>query len=150
MKKFIGLVVCGTALIFGLRAFAWNGVSINEKVMKSFKETFPLAEKVNWQEFSDRYSVHFEEGSIRTVVDYDKDGNYLSSRRYYTEEYLPVNIICKLRKRYSDKKVFGVTEIATESNTDYYIKMEDAVNWTTVKSDINGVMEIVEKYKKQE
>jgi hypothetical protein len=59
-----------------------------------------------------------------------------------------VNIICKLRKKYADKKVSGVTEIISDENAEYYIKLEDATSWMTVKSNGLGNMEIVEKYKK--
>lgn len=150
MKKSSYVVLVVTALFCFRPAFALRVNSVNEKIMKSFRETFPKAEKVNWEESTDRYSVHFEESNIKTVVDYDKSGNYLGSRRYYGAEYLPVNVICKLRKKYSDKTVFGVTEIATDAGTDYYIKLEDAKNWITVKSDINGMMEVTEQYEKQQ
>ncbi len=41
-----------------------------------------------------------------------------------------------------------VTEMTSETNSEYYIKLEDDTSWTTVKSDISGSMEVVEKYKK--
>lgn len=150
MKKLTLMLLVAVVLVFTGRAFGSSSESISEKVIKSFKETFPQAEKVNWEEFPDRYIVHFEESNIRTIVDYDKDGNYLSSKRYYSETNLPVNIICKLRKKFTDKKVFGVTEIANENSTEYYIKLEDAQDWITVKSDVSGLMEVVEKYQKQQ
>jgi hypothetical protein len=148
MKKYAaGLVFF--ACILGFSNLSAAVTEISDKVMRSFKQTFPFAEKVNWQEFADRYSVHFEERDIRTVVDYDRDGNFLGSKRYYQENNLPVNILCKIRKKYADKTIFGVTEISTEYSTEYYIKLEDAGSWTTVKSDAYGAMEVTEKYKKQ-
>ncbi len=88
------------------------------------------------------------EGDIRTRINYDKEGNFVSATRYYFEQNLPVNILCKLKKRYPGQKVFGVTEVETESSTEYYIKLEDATNFTTVKSDIASNFEETEKYKK--
>jgi len=46
------------------------------------------------------------------------------------------------------KKVFGVTEMTTDSAVEYYIKLEDATNWITVKSNVDGNLSVVEKYKK--
>jgi hypothetical protein len=149
MKNYSALLIFAIALTVGTKSFAGSGKEVNEKVIKSFKQTFPFAEKTDWQEFSDRYVVHFEEASILTVVDYDKEGNFLNSKRYYKEDNLPVNILCRIRKKYADKKIFMVTEVATESSIDYYIKMEDNQSWITVKSDASGGMEVVEKYKKQ-
>ena len=148
MKKSLAMLIGIFMLAFCMQTFAADGPEVNEKVIRSFKLTFPDAEKVSWQEFAERYVVHFEEGDIQTVMDFDKEGNYLVSKRYYKEDKLPVNILCKLRKKYADKKISIVTEVSTENNTDYYIKLEDATTWMTVKSDGGGSMEVVDKYKK--
>jgi hypothetical protein len=145
MKKNLIISIC--LLAFCTVSFAYSS-TVNEKVLKSFKETFPHAEQVNWQEFSENYIVNFMEGDIRTRINYDKEGNFVSATRYYFEQNLPVNILCKLKKRYPGQKVFGVTEVETESSTEYYIKLEDATNFTTVKSDIASNFEETEKYKK--
>ena len=85
---------------------------------------------------------------IRSRINYDKEGNFLNATRYYTEQNLPVNILCKIKKRYPAQTVYGITEVDTDVAVDYYIKLQDAANWITVKSDSNGNMEVVEKYKK--
>jgi len=128
--------------------FANEGFIINEKLLQSFKQTFPDAQQVRWMEQADKYTVNFKENGILTKIDYDKDGNFISSLRYYSEKNLPINILCKLQKKYSDKKVFGVTEMTTDAMVDYYIKLEDETNWITVKSNADGNMQVVEKYKK--
>ncbi|HLK31011.1 MAG TPA: hypothetical protein VKT28_20705 [Puia sp.] len=148
MKKYVGLF--GFLMIASVfQALAFNEKEVNEKVIQAFKKTFPSAEKVNWQEFSDRYMVHFQESNIQVVVDYDKDGNYLRSKRYYQEDNLPINILYKIRKKYADKKIFGVTEVSTDTSIDYYVKLEDEKNWMTIKSDASGSLEVFEKYQKQ-
>jgi hypothetical protein len=149
MKNYFALFIFASAITFSAGSFAGNNREVNEKVIKAFSQTFPLAENVKWQEFTNRYMVHFEEGNIRSIVNYDNDGNFLSAIRYYYAENLPLNILCKIRKKYTDKKIFGVTEITKEDNVEYYIKLEDDQNWTTVKSDSGGLLEIVEKFKKQ-
>ena len=145
-RKFLFAFACLLSVSAGV--FASDGFTISEKILASFKQTFPNAEQVKWMEQPDKYVVNFKENGILTKIEYDMDGNFVSSLRYYTEKNLPVNIICKLQKKYADKKVFGVTEMTTDAAVEYYIKLEDATNWITVKSNADGNLQVVEKYKK--
>lgn len=147
MKKII--IIAISMLAFGAGIFA-RGIEVNEKVLKSFKESFPKAEQVTWQEFVDAYVVSFTAFGIKERITYDKEGNFVSAIRYYYMENLPANIICKLKKNYPTHKVYGVTEVTTETMVEYYVKLEDNTSFITLKSDDGGNMEVVEKYKKQE
>jgi len=120
----------------------------NEKVLKTFKATFSSPSEVKWYDHPDFYEVSFVQADIRSNVKYDLEGNFLSSTRYYKEHQLPTNILCKLKKKYDDKTIFGVTEITNSEEIVYYVKLEDAKNWITVKVNGNGQMELFEKYKK--
>lgn len=142
------LITLGLLLSVSAGAFAFDGLVISEKVLQTFKNTFPNAQDVKWLETGEKYTVNFKENGVLTKIDYDMDGNFISSLRYYSESNLPVNILRKVQKKYADKKIFGVTEMTSDSNVDYYIKMEDNTNWITVKSNANGSMQVVEKYKK--
>ena len=122
--------------------------SVNEKLLQAFKITFPDAQEVQWQEQPDKYTVKFKTGGLATTVEYDKDGEFVSSTRYYHENNLPVNILCKLHRKYPEKTVFGVTEKTTVSDVQYLIKMEDATTWITVQSNNEGNMTVIEKFKK--
>lgn len=120
----------------------------NEKVLKNFHTTFSKAQKVKWMEHKNYFDVSFVQSGILSNVRYEKDGTFLNCTRYYTEQQLPVNILCKLKDKYSDKKVFGVTEVTTQDNISYFVKMYDNKNWLGVKVSDDGQMEVVEKYKK--
>ena len=146
IKKMFFMGLC--LLVFSAGAFAAREYNISDKMLQTFKQTFPDAQQVVWSEQGDKYTVNFRQGDILTKVEYDKDGNFLNSLRYYSEKNLPVTILCRLQKKYSDKKIFGVTEMATESSVEYYIKLEDDTTWTTVRANIDGSMQVVEKYKK--
>jgi hypothetical protein len=121
---------------------------VSEKALKAFKSTFTDAENVVWTDAANLYIVKFTQQGINTFVKYDEEGNFISSRRYYNSEKLPVDIQCKLKKRYADKTVFGVTEYTIGDEVNYYVKLEDAKSWTTVKIDNTRNMEITEKYQK--
>ncbi len=146
--SFSAAVVAGPALPLSPAYSAGPSYSISEKLMKSFQKTFPDAEQVKWVEQENQYTVNFRQNGNLTRVVYDKDGNFLSSLRYYKEKGLPVSILCRLQKKYADKKVFGVTELTTENSVEYYIKLEDDNNWITVRSTVDGNLQVVEKYKK--
>lgn len=146
IRKNLLITCCLVTLSAG--AFANDSFTISDKLLKAFKQTFPDAQQVKWAEQEDKYMVNFKQGEILTKIVYDKDGNFLSSLRYYTEKNLPVSILCRLQKKYADKSVFGVTEMTTESGVEYYIKMEDQNNWYTIRSNADGSMSTIEKYKK--
>ena len=146
IRKSLFATVCLLSLSAGV--FANENFTISDKLLKAFNQTFPDAQQVKWAEQEDKYMVNFKQGDVLTKIEYDKDGNFLSSLRYYTEKNLPVSILCRLQKKYSDKKIFGVTEMTTDSAVEYYIKLEDDTSWITVRSNADGNMQIIEKFKK--
>lgn len=120
----------------------------NEKVLKSFNETFNSAQEVKWEEYNDYFTVSFVHSGIRSKVNYDRDGNMLGSIRYYAPELLPLNIINKLKNENKSKKLFGVTEVTRGNEVTYYVKIEDAKHWITLKVDAAGNSRVYERYKK--
>ncbi|GAC1429985.1 MAG: hypothetical protein NVSMB7_06460 [Chitinophagaceae bacterium] len=144
MKKVI-LFAC-VLLVTG-SSFA-NTPKISEKALKAFKATFKDAENVVWTDAENVYTVKFSQQGINTFVKYDEEGNFISSRRYYAGVHLPVDIQCKLKKKFADKTIFGVTEYTIGDDVNYYVKMEDAKNWVTVKIDNARNTEVTEEYQK--
>lgn len=145
MKKVIAIL---TALVITGSAFAFGPFDPNEKVLKAFNETFTTAQEVRWEEFPKYFAVSFVSGGIRSKVNYDKEGNMISSIRYYAPQLLPLYILNKVSQENPKKKLFGVTEVTYGGNIAYYIKLEDKTNWYTLKIDMDGNSQIVEKYKK--
>jgi hypothetical protein len=144
MKK-VFLFACSIIIAGSLFA---NTPDVKEKVLKAFNQTFAEAQNVVWSDTQDIYMVKFTQQGIRTTVKYDAEGDFLSSLRYYLSDQLPVDIQCKLKKKYADKTVFGVTEYIIGDDVNYYVKLEDNSTWITVKIDNNRNMEVTEKYKK--
>jgi hypothetical protein len=145
MKK---LIIAAVTVLYASVGMASAPIEVNEKVLESFKQTFKDPKKTSWFESKEGYVVYFVCDEIDSRVCYDKKGNILKTCRYYNEFKLPPLLLNKLKKNYSDKTVFVVTEIADETGIAYYIKLQDAKNWVTVKADQRGNMEIVEKFKK--
>lgn len=144
MKKFF-VILCSTFLV--ATAFAYVP-DVNEKVLRTFKQTFTNAESVKWEEYKTYYTVSFMHSGIQSKVNYDKEGNMLGSIRYYTVQMLPLNLFNKLKKDYGQHHLFGVTEVTFGTDVAYFVKIETAKNWITVKMDAAGNAEIHEKYRK--
>jgi hypothetical protein len=147
MKK-VFLFAC--VLLIAGSSFA-NTPKVSEKALKAFKATFTDAENVVWTDATDAekaYAVRFTQQGIHVFVKYDDEGNFLSSRRYYLADQLPVDIQCKLKKKFADKTIFGVTEFTVGDEVNYFVKMEDAKTWVTVKINNARDIELTEKYKK--
>ena len=142
MKK-VFAIVCSMFLVAGAYAF-----EVNEKVLKSFKETFTAAEDVKWEEYKTHYTVSFVHTGIRSKVNYDKNGYMIGSIRYYAPQVLPLNIYNILKKEYSQKELYGVTEVTYGADVTYFIKMQDSRNWITIKMDASGNSSLHEKYRK--
>ena len=142
MKKIVLLV--STCLITAA-VFAYDP---NTKVLKAFSETFAAAQNIKWQEFADHYSVSFLYSGIQSKLNYDLEGNILGTTRYYDPVALPMNIFTKLKRENPTKALFGVTEITVGDEMVYFVKMQDAKHWITLKVDPSGNSQVYEKYRK--
>jgi len=143
MKKIILIFSC--FLILAANSFA---AIPNEKVLKSFEAIFNSATEIKWFDHKEYFEVRFVQANIRTNVKFDMDGNFISSMKYFQEQQLPANVLWKVKMKYADKKIFGVTEITTPEEIIYYVKLEDSKSWLTIKVYGNGQMDVFEKYRK--
>lgn len=146
MKRIFALSLF-TLLAAGV--FANSPSAVNEKVLKAFKETFTAAEQIKWNEDNNSYSVRFVQEDIRYIVYYDKDGVITNSMRFYEPVKLPMNILKAISQRYSDKTAFGVTEITAGDEIAYFVRMEDANHYYTIRFSAFGESYRYEKLKKQ-
>jgi len=149
MKKFF--VLAGSILLSAV-AFAFNNTGdVNEKVLQSFRSGFPHAEEVSWEELPKSYVVNFTDDMVRTKIIYQKNGEFVSSTRYYTEHTLPSYLRLLIKKEYPGKEIFGVTEISAVTDEEnhietlYYIKLTDARHWITIRMESDGTITEKEK-----
>jgi hypothetical protein len=149
MKKMILLAT--SVLLFVSASFANvdpDREDVNEKVLKVFETTFPIVTDVKWKEYTDYYSASFKQNGIQTEVRYDKEGNFISSLRYYKEERLPLSVLTQIKKRFSSKSIFGVTELTVGSDVAYFVTLEDEKSWVVVKADQSGNLQVQDKFRK--
>ena len=146
MKK---IAIAGFTLLIAFQSFAWSGPDVQKLLQQSFEQSFPNAEHVTWSDDPDGYTVSFTIKSVLTRISYDKKGKFTGSLRNYSEQMLPFYITNLLTQKYPGDKIFGVTEITSPDDINYFVKLEGSKNWITVRIDNDGNIMVVEKYRKQ-
>lgn len=136
--------------LFAAGVFASDPSAVSEKVLKAFEQTFTAAEQVKWNESGNSYSVRFIQNDIRYIVYYNKSGVITGSMRFYVPAKLPVNILTAINQHYSQKSAFGVTEITAGDEVAYFVRMEDAKNYYTIRFNASGEGFQYEKLRKQQ
>jgi hypothetical protein len=137
-----------TTALFSLTLLAAPADEVTEKVLTAFETSFKDAKQVSWDQHNDLYEVKFTHNDINSRITYDGEGNILRTTRYYSEAQLPLFVRAKMKEKFSTKKVFGVTEVSSQDELAYYIVLEDAKSWTTIKCDSFGNTSLVKKLRK--
>jgi len=151
MKKLIAVFFAAAVSLY---AAAHDSTNVDPKMLGIFNASFPNAQEVTWHELPEAYIANFIENGIRSKIVYSKDGQATQLTRTYQAQNLPYAVSLKIREEFPGKKIFGVVEILTNSErenlsiVEYYIKLEDAKNWITVKVNGDGETSIIEKYRK--
>lgn len=147
MKKLFSFLI-GTGIFLGF-GFINPGTNISQKVLDAFNSDFSDVKNIKWFSGEKTYVVTFEQNDIRTHIYYDKEGNFLSSRRYYGEKNLPFNILLKIKEKYKEKTIKIVTEVLTGDNILYSINVEDEENVYVIESNSDANIYRVKKFRKQ-
>ena len=101
MKKFLAL--CLAAIL--TTAFV-SAAPVTEKVLKVFLTSFPEVQETTWYNYDNYYAVYFKNSDeSKCRIEYDPEGNVLSTTRYYTGESLSPFIRAKLNQKYPGKQI---------------------------------------------
>ncbi|MFL5808274.1 MAG: hypothetical protein ACJ749_02060 [Flavisolibacter sp.] len=150
MKK---LFVLFSSLMIGMYSFAW-AQGIDQRFVRSFDSSFPNAQDVSWFVYPDAFEVAFIHGGFRARILYPKDESFVRLIRYYKEDNLPYQVRFLISKEFASSKISGVTEVSTiqvgrnDVSVVYYVIVEDAKKWMTVKIDRDGIMSVGKALKK--
>ena len=110
----------------------------------------PWHKNVKWSEDANGYFVSFTQFGILSKVAYDPQGDFVFALRYYKEENLPASILVAVRKKFADKKIFGVTELSTADNITYHLRLEDAKSWYGIAVTTTGNITLEEHFQKSD
>jgi hypothetical protein len=144
MKTFL----LALAILASTSAAIADSPDVSEKVLTAFNKTFRDVTKVSWSSSLHSYEAAFELNQIPTRVTYDREGNVLQTIRYYDESRLPIIVMTKVRAKYPNRNVFGVTELTAGDETTFHIILEDATSWLNIRSDANGRLDVEKKFRK--
>jgi len=145
MKRIISLAF----LLTGFVAVAAPAPSeINEKVLQAFKQTFTAAQNVTWHEYDGYTQANFDVEKVQVRAQYASDGKLIRTIRYYSEKELLPNIVAKLKKKYGNKEIAGVTESSSDDDVSFVINIKDEKHWYIVTTDVYGNAQHVEKLKR--
>lgn len=92
--------------------------------------------------------MKFLQEDIKSKITYDTEGNIISTIRYYQEQQLPLMVRAQVKKRFTDMKVFGVTELTENGEVSYHIVLEGEKKWINIKSDAFGTISVQSRFKK--
>ena len=145
MKK----IILFAALLVGIVATATTPpYEVNEKILKAFNQTFGKVQDVVWNEFDNICQANFKQDDIQVRAQYDREGTLIQTIRYYGERQLLPNIVSRLKKKYTNREIFGVTETSSDNEVSFIVTLNDEKNWYVVKSDVYGNLELTDKFQR--
>ena len=146
MKKRI--VTLALLLTLGLSNIFANGAEgVNQKVMNSFKSEYANARDVKWETTKDYVKATFNLNDQVMFAYYSIDGEQIAISRNIVSTQLPINLLSDLKKNYADFWISDLFEIATKTETAYYVTVENGDNTIVLKSS-GGLWEVFKKEKK--
>lgn len=132
MKKFF---IVAMILLTGLSTtFANLRGSINEKVSKAFSKDFAGAQEVTWENKENFAKATFKLGSQVMFAFYSQDGDLLGVTRNIVSSQLPINLLSDLKKGYNSYWITDLFEMGSNSNTSYYVTLENSTHIVVLKS----------------
>jgi len=121
--------------------------NVNIKAARDFMKFFKKATNVTWTIVPDGFLAHCYCDGIQTRVHYDTKGNREFVCRSYGENKLPHEIRHLVKSNYYDYSIFCVNEVTVSDQTVYFIKIDDDVEWKTLKVE-DGEIYVTEEFKK--
>lgn len=136
MKKLmIGLVL--GAFIITNTAFANNSNKVNDKVQTSFKQEFATAQNVVFSKTNNYIKAAFTLNNQVMEAYYTADGEMIGVSKNLLSTELPIGLQVDLKRDYADYWISDLFEFATDSNSSYFITVENADQKITLQSNGN-------------
>jgi len=136
MKKLmIGLVL--GAFIITNTAFANNSNNVNDKVQTSFKQEFATAQNVVFSKTNNYIKAAFTLNNQVMEAYYTADGEMIGVSKNLLSTELPIGLQVDLKRDYADYWISDLFEFATNSNSSYFITVENADQKITLQSSGN-------------
>jgi hypothetical protein len=148
MKKLI-LAMTVMLTISLTSGYANKKEEINKQVEASFTKDFASAQNVAWQQQKQYVKATFTLNGVVMSAYYSEDGKLQAVSRNVVSDHLPVLLLIKLKKNYSNFWISDLMEMTSEDQTAWYIKLENAEEILILKSGIYNHWTTYKKIKKE-
>ncbi|MEZ2441902.1 hypothetical protein QFZ51_000952 [Chitinophaga sp. W3I9] len=149
MKKLILLVSAALLLSANVLLASPYETTVNKRINSTFNESFNGATDVKWYTDDNRtFTAKFTMSNTKVTAFFKEDGTLLATSRYLQAEQLPLKVLSKLNKKYSNTSVYCVVEYASSDNVVYFVTLEGTDTWTVVKTDADANMKVYSRLKK--
>ncbi|HUR11872.1 MAG TPA: hypothetical protein VM012_10910 [Flavitalea sp.] len=128
--------------------FANTREGVNEKVMNTFKTEFANARDVKWESSKDFVKATFILNEQVLFAYYSLDGEQIAVSRNIVSSQLPINLLADLKKNYSEFWISDLFEIATKTDTGYYVTIENGDFTIVLKSNGGSGWNVYKKDRK--
>ena len=122
-----------------------NHISI--RAIRDFHSMFGDTFDEDWYKVGNGYIAKFTENNMKVRVDFDRNGNWLSTVKIMTEKQMPRQVRNKVKSIYFDYTITLVMEIENKEDKIYVVNLEGETTWKKVKVS-DGEMIELEDYNK--
>ena len=148
MKKMI--IALGMFIALGANSvFAGEEtVTVSPRVLQSFQKDFTIAKDVSWDYGKEIFRASFTLRDQKIFAYYSAEGELMSVVRYINTTQLPFRLSNDLKDRYSKYWVSDLFEVNSNSDTKYYVTLENADSKIVLYSGSMGNWSVYNKNKK--
>jgi hypothetical protein len=147
MKK--GILICSILLVASISTvFAKGNGDINHSVLNSFKQEFATAEVINWENSNDYIKLTFRLNDLIMFAYYTKNAELIAVSRNILSNQLPLHLLRSLKKNYNGYWITDLFEMDGNSDTGYFVRMENSDSVIVLRSLDSSNCGIYKKEKK--
>ena len=119
--------------------------NLKTNTQKDFTKRYSIATDVQWYAANDGgFIAKFNDGIIKTIVAYNKAGNWVYTIRHYNEKEMPQEVRAIVKPVYYDYDIVGVQEIndQTNPNSVFIVYVQDKTTLKTLRICDNQMDEL--------
>lgn len=122
--------------------------NISTRAIRDFHKAYREVFDEEWYSVQNGFIAKFTRNNIKTRVDYDKQGNWLSTMRILNERQIPREVRNRVKSVYFDDAITQVEEIQNKDDKVYLVHLEGETTWKIVRVS-EGEMTVLEDYNKK-
>lgn len=133
MKK--AILICMLSMVVAISsAFANKAEGVNDRILNNFKKEFVQARDISWEVNKEFVKATFSLNDQVLYAYYTPTGERIALIRNLRTNQIPMHLVNRLKKSFSDYWVTDLFEIAGSDETAYYVTVENADMKITLKS----------------